>query len=565
MAAQIALAGIAGRPLRQVIALLTDGPQPLETLILASGLPRRSVESLLQAAEPDLEEHPGGLRLRPERVAAYRERLGYSQLSRSEPDDPLGRRLAASVSLLAQAEADIAAAPAGRDALDHVAATAETSVRRALWLDSRYDLAGARLLCAGDHDLTSLAACAVSPGLEVTVVDLDERILEFIDHRAAARGYRIRCLYGDFRFGLPEPAVGAADLVFTDPPFTPEGVAVFLGCGLRALRDHAAGRLVMACGYSRRQPALGLKIQRAVQDLHLVFEAVLPGFNRYHGAQAVGSASDLYVLQPTAAAWRGLASGAADRRSAGPHLPLGVLANIYTRGVHSLEGAAAPPDDTLSSELRAAASGPRRLPVTVVSSGTVARGAPEGAHAVGLPALLGSGVPAAARARPVVAAVDLTADPGPWLLRVLLAVNADRMALLVKGDHPDLVTQAAQRELTGLVSAKYELRLRRSTPDSGHAVVEADAVRGPQPAGERLARRILERAHGKAGNVWREALIQLSREESGPPLTKNDARAAIRQAVSRPDVLGLRPVDLPRHQLRALLADLTGPAGPADG
>lgn len=570
VAAHVAHEGIAARPLRQVIALLTDEEQTLETLVHASGLPRRTVESLLLAMEPDLAGspasagtpalagQPGGLRLAENRVSAYRERFGYQQLKQSQLADPLGRRLAAAAAARRQAEADIAAAPAGSGALDHVAATAETAVRRALWLDSSYDLAGARLLCAGDHDLTSLTVCGINPGVEVMVLDVDERILEFIDRQAIARRYAIRCLFADFRLGLPEAAAGWADLVVTDPPFTPEGVRAFLDRGLRSLRDHRNGRIVMACGYSKLQPSLGLKIQREVHDLHLVFEAILPGFNRYHGAQAVGSASELYVLQPTPATWPPM-----DRREP-------AATNIYTRGAHSLEGAREPPGDTLTGPLWAAASGPGRLPVTVVAGEIkpeTINGAPQtparGATPVSLAALLATGLPEATRRRPVVAAVDLSADPGAWLLRALLAINADRAALLLPNGHPDLATQAGQRELTGLLETKYALKLRRSTPDSKHAIVEAVAVDTPQPPGDRLARRLLERAHGKVGNIWREALIELRRSGSGPPLTKNDARAAVRQAVSREALLDERLLDLPRHLLRELLADVIRSAAPA--
>lgn len=35
-------------------------------------------------------------------------------------------------------------------------------------------------------------------------------------------------------------------------------------------------------------PALGVEVQRAVHDLELAVEAILPAFNRYDGAQAVG-------------------------------------------------------------------------------------------------------------------------------------------------------------------------------------------------------------------------------------------------------------------------------------
>ena len=37
-------------------------------------------------------------------------------------------------------------------ALDHVSATAETAARRARWLDETFDLAGAHLVCIGDHE-----------------------------------------------------------------------------------------------------------------------------------------------------------------------------------------------------------------------------------------------------------------------------------------------------------------------------------------------------------------------------------------------------------------------------
>src|SRR5438552_3128226 len=78
--------------------------------------------------------------------------------------------------------------------------------RGAIWLDSRYDLACAHLLCIGDHDLTALLVTLVNPAVQVTVVDLDERILEYLDTVASERSRPVRCLAGDLRFGLPGPA-----------------------------------------------------------------------------------------------------------------------------------------------------------------------------------------------------------------------------------------------------------------------------------------------------------------------------------------------------------------------
>jgi len=525
--------GAQARAVREVIAALTDRSWTLAGLVAATAVPRRTVEEVLDALGDDLGD---AMTIRPERRAAYRARFGYDQLRRTALPDPLAAQLDGAVTLRAELARLVAEAPAARRALDHVAAMPETAAWRGLWLDSRYDLAGAHLLCVGDHDLTSLAATLVNPELTVTVVDLDERILEFIDVEARRLGLAVRCRYADLRHGLPVGAAGCADLVFTDPPYTPEGVRLFLARGAEGLRDRERGRLVMAYGFSDRTPALGLKVQQSVQELALACEAILPAVNRYAGAQAVGSASDLYVLQPTARTWKAL-----DRA-------IESAVNIYTHGPQSLEGRGA----RLAPDVAAAVLD---APVTaVVGSGWPADSAPV---RVKLDTVLAGGLPPAASVRGAVAvALDLSADPGPWLLRALLATNADRLALLVPNSHQDVASEAGQRALAGLVATKYALRFRRSTPGSEHAVVVAEAL---PPAGleppDRLVRGLLDRAHGRIGNVWREGLVAAGRR-AGTPLTKNEARAAVRAATARPELLDAALVELPRHQVAAVLAEV---------
>jgi len=507
IAGYVAGYGAAGRPLRELVALLTERPYPLDELVRTTALPRRTVEELLAALGPDLVDG----RIRPECVQAYRDRFGYAQLRATAPADPLGARLAGTAGLVAEVEALIAGAPRPATSLDHVSATAQTAVRRALWLDGTYDLAGAHLVCLGDHDLTSLVVTRVNPAITVTVVDLDERILRYLDDVATARGLPVRCFWGDLRFGLPGPASGVADLVFTDPPYTPDGVRLFLARGVRALRDREHGRLLLAYGYSARHPALGWQVQQAVSGLGLAYEAILPGFNRYLGAQAVGSASDLYVCRPTA---RGAAL------ATGP-----VGAGIYTHGPQSAEAVPAHADPETLRALDALA-GPE--PVRVAPDGTRIR----------LAAVLGAGRPPVGSV-----AVDLSADPGAWLLRTLLAVNADRVAALVPNRHPDVSNQRGQEELAGLLRAKYRLTYRRNTPDNRYTVVLAERA-SPAGAGEALVRHILDRAHGRLANVWRDGLVRVS----GGRLS----REAARQRVSAGP--GVTLLDLPRHRIARVLA-----------
>lgn len=532
----LAALGVHGRPARLAIGLLADGWQTLPELIRRSALPRRSVEELLTALDADLERDGDQLRLRRDRISRHQPLAAAPRHAAPSQDDQLAQQASADPTVamsrapddraLAAIASDIAAGPSPTPAMDHVPADADTVLRRARWLTEHYVLDGARLLVLGDHDLTSLAVCALQPGLAVTVVDLDDRVLAHVDRLAAERGHDIRCLHADFRFGLPPLATGWADLVFSDPPYTPEGMALFASRGVEALRDPvSAGRLVLAYGYSTRSPALGLKVQQELLRAGLVFESILPGFHRYHGAQAIGSAADLYVCQPTV---RPKGSPAHRGKAGRPSGRTG----IYTHGPQSVESAAQDTETTALTALHEhAAEGGRR----------VLERAPGWAR------------PLAARADETVAMV-LAADPGPWLLRTLLATNADQVVLLVPNNHPDLVSESSQQALSRLLRSKYRLRFLRSKPGPAHAIVLATAAPHDELApAERTANAVLHKAHGTLGNVWREALITAS----GNALTKNQARDVVTvDAPPRID-LGSRLIDLPRHQLVELLTAIT--------
>lgn len=460
----LAAHGVHVRPLHQVISLLRTDWRDLGELIRASAAPRRSVEDVLNALGEDLERDESRFRLTP----AAREKYAHFEATTREPDPDLLKTLTRYIENV----------PAPLSALDHVQATPETVLKRALWLDERYDLGTAKLLFLGDHDLTSLAVRALRPDADLTVVDLDDRVLAYLDELSERS---IRTLHADLRVGLPPSVAGRMDLVFSDPPYTPEGMGLFAARGVQALREPSDGRLLLAYGYSPRHPALGAQVQRSLATLGLTFEAILPDFHRYFGAQAIGSAADMYVCQPTAKSKKVRASKGKP--------------GIYTHGPQSVESSTGKAKPALLDKLyEIAAEGGLAVesrPVDWSVSG------PEG-DAV---------------------AMDLSADPGPWLLRTLLGTNARRLALLVPNSHPDLGNAEAQKALNDLVGAKYRLRLLRSTPDNRHAVVIADAVEHPDE--------LRTRAHARLANVSLDI-----------PSDLTDARL----------------IDLPRHRLTELLA-----------
>ena len=525
----LAEARIDGRRYRTALALLCDGDWwTLADLVRQSATSRRGVEALLRALDP--ERSGDRFRLSPADVETCRallrargtfdgvppgDPLGGSGGAAAEGSaavaqtaDPVGHLLPRYAEVVARMREAVEAAPRGRHELDHVSATPETTVRRALLLGARFWLPGARLLCVGDHDLTSLAVALVHPGVEVAVVDLDDRVLAHIDAQARRLGVAVRTRWADLRLGLPPSLHGGADLALTDPPYTPEGVGLFTARAVEGLRDHDTGRVLLAYGASERTPMLALKVQRALHDLNLVYEAVFPDFNRYFGAEAIGSAADMYILRPTTKTAPAVAARAARFGTA-----------IYTRGPQAVESAGA----ARESSADALTDDPAFTPDVLVGDWP-------GQTLPGTPRVRLSPWLAKPYARPVErVAIAVPAGLEAALPRLLLATRAAHVRAFLAAPPP------------GGIAAPLA-PVYRLTVEAGR--VDAVRLRPPTDPVDAVTREILDSAHGKVGNTWREALIKAR------GLTKRQARALI--ADIAPWAADATPLDLPLHRLTSL-------------
>ncbi|WP_051457849.1 bis-aminopropyl spermidine synthase family protein [Microbispora sp. ATCC PTA-5024] len=496
----LAKAGVDGLRLREALALLGDGRWwTLPDLVRETATSRRSVEALLRALP--LEHSGDRVRIPTDQAKRYNTPL---QEDISDLGNPVAGLVPRYADVLDRLESLIARAPRGRSALDHVSATAETVLRRALLLGRRFWLPGARLLCVGDHDLTSLAVRMVHPEVEVAVADIDDRILAYIDEQDLG----VRTRWADLRLGLPVSLRGWADLAVTDPPYTPEGVGLFAARAAEGLRDRDEGRILLAYGASERTPMLALKVQKALSDLNLLNEAIFPNFNRYHGAEAIGSAADLYVLRPTTKTWPSVAARL-DR----------LATAIYTQGPQAVEAAPAPSAPSAQEPGDLAAFGPGLLvgdwPREVLPSVPRVR--------------LATWLAKPYAADPERVAVAVPAGLEAALPRLLLATRARRVRVVL----------SAPVEPPAPLTPVYDLTAE------GPVI---DAVRLPLPDGpaERVVRRILDSAHGKVANAWREGLT----EAAG--LTKRQARAAVEEVA--PWAGDVSPLELPLHRLAGLPA-----------
>jgi predicted methyltransferase len=509
---------------RIALTALAEGATVSE-LVAVSGIPRRDIESILNELAPfgnsDGDRH---------------EVVDLAALLRSSVTDGRDGGTQAQVANLAglgrRMEELAAGSPPSRWRLDHVPATPETMARRAVYLAGEYELSGASILCLGDHDLTSLAVASVERTAELTVVDIDEPVLDHIADAAVDLGVPLTAAWADLRLALPPSLIGTADLVFTDPPYTIEGMRLFLVRALEALRPTGRERLVFCFGTGERHLIKALEVQALLGDLRLALEAMLPGFNHYHGAEAIGARSDLYICRPTKGARIGEAARTPrSKRRAG--------SRIYTRGPAAAEASERALPEAIATAARAAAGDG---PVVLVGEGWPG-------DAVELGEFFGRLAAWATAARP---------GPFPYNGVPVISTHPDhgaaalRIPLLTASEHAVLI--APRRDLTALdlLAAAYDIRPVPTGPGGDPAVLAVTRHdRLPADDAEAVFRHVLLHPGAKIVNAWRDALLAIA-AAAGDPMTKNEARARIAADTLPPSLRRLRTWELPLSALQAL-------------
>ncbi|ADC70177.1 protein of unknown function DUF43 [Methanocaldococcus sp. FS406-22] len=169
--------------------------------------------------------------------------------------------------------------------IDQSFATPETSTYRAALMYERGDLEGKRILFVGDDDLTSLPTALTNMAEEIVVVDIDERILKLIEKFSQKENVKIKTIKHDLRNPLPKDLKERFDVVSTDPPYTVNGLKLFLSRGIEALGKEGIAYL----SYSHKPIDEWLSIQKAITDMGFVISELIPNFNYYEGSEIIAN------------------------------------------------------------------------------------------------------------------------------------------------------------------------------------------------------------------------------------------------------------------------------------
>lgn len=208
-----------------------------------------------------------------------------------------GRQFTKAVSLLQSIKGK---QPAPKREYDQFTATIKTTARRASLMSFFGDVKDKKLLFLGDDDFTSIATASLKEAEKIVVADIDERILGEIKSLSDDRDFGIETINYDARKKLSHELVGKFDVVFTDPPYTPEGIKLFVSRAVESLdSNNKTARVYVCYGNSDRAKERFLLIQEVFVNSGLMVRWVFDKFNRYQGAESIGSSSSLFIAEVT--------------------------------------------------------------------------------------------------------------------------------------------------------------------------------------------------------------------------------------------------------------------------
>lgn len=191
-------------------------------------------------------------------------------------------------------------------ALDQASCLPETSMLRALYMYQSGALEGKKVIILGDDDLISLAIGSLSQALacrsltkRLTVIEADQRWMDLIQSTSSAENLGIECIQHDLRDPLPEDLQGQFDTFETDPPYTKEGMTLFVSRAIQALKPGGGRQGFLSFG--PKSPAEMLDVQRNLAEMGLAVHEVIPAFNEYAGASVLGGSSQMIRLLSTEA------------------------------------------------------------------------------------------------------------------------------------------------------------------------------------------------------------------------------------------------------------------------
>ncbi len=190
--------------------------------------------------------------------------------------------------------------------IDQSKCTVETSLNRAVLCLKYHSLIGKEILCVGDDDLVSVSIGFLLKKLfsgsgmgntNIYIYDKDERFLNYIEEISQKEELPLHCINTDLRYPVDDKYLNKFDCFFTDPPYTLQGMNLFLSRGISSLKKLEG--LPVFLSFAHKSPDFTMEMQREFIKMGLSISEITPRFNKYEGAEIIGNSGQMIVLKTT--------------------------------------------------------------------------------------------------------------------------------------------------------------------------------------------------------------------------------------------------------------------------
>jgi len=171
----------------------------------------------------------------------------------------------------------------------------EDVMRRIAFIYERGDLEGTDIIVIGDDDLISLGMALTGMPRRIVVLEIDDRLIDFINKKAEEYGFNIIAKKFDVRNDLDDEFRGEFDVFITDPVETIEGITLFLSRAVSGLRGKGSAGYF---GLTHQEASLRKwhEIERRLLSMNLVITDMLRDFNVYPMGDNLELAAEDYIV-----------------------------------------------------------------------------------------------------------------------------------------------------------------------------------------------------------------------------------------------------------------------------
>lgn len=171
----------------------------------------------------------------------------------------------------------------------------KTSLKRASYFLNRGDLVENEIVFLGDDDLTSIAVALLPIKCNITVLDVDKRLIEYINFIAEKYNLKnIKAFEFNVNNDVPRKLKNRFDILFTDP--TPEKIpfTVFMNKSIELLKKE--GSILYTSIYSSAMEKT-IELQKIINEMNMLITDIIPEFSEYKAIYDLYTQNDIKIME----------------------------------------------------------------------------------------------------------------------------------------------------------------------------------------------------------------------------------------------------------------------------